>query len=196
MQSFKGLYALCDFQTLQKKEISLAYFSEIIYQHPTFYIQYRDKVNDIYTQQDYIYELKKYCHDIPIIVNDHLELLDIADGLHLGQEDLDKLIAQEGFSSKTEAIDYLKIKYPNKIFGISTHSIVEVTEANSLNLDYIGLGAYRNTSTKEVEYLLGDTLAQIAQHSMHPVAAIGGVTLDDRIENVTFNVVGSGLYDY
>ncbi len=196
MQSFKGLYALCDFQTLQKKEISLAYFSEIIYQYPTFFIQYRDKLNDLYTQQDNIYELKKYCHDIPIIINDHLELLDIADGLHLGQEDLDKLIAQEGFSSKAEAMDYLKVKYPNKIFGISTHTIDEVKEANSLNLDYIGLGAYRNTSTKDVEYLLGDTLSKIAQHSMHPVAAIGGVTLDDRIDNVTYNVVGSGLYDY
>lgn len=195
MQTFKGLYALCDFNTLQKKDISLAYFSEIIYEYPTFYIQYRDKVNDLETQKENIIELKKYCNDIPIIINDHLELLDTADGLHLGQEDLQVLMNKHSCLSKEDTIEYIRTHYAQKLVGLSTHSIEEIQEANLFNLDYVGLGAYRNTSTKDVEYLLGENLAQIASHSKHPVAAIGGVQIDDRIQNVTYNVVGNGLYD-
>lgn len=195
MQKFRGLYALCDYSTLQLKDISLAHFSEIIYEYPTFYIQYRDKKNDLSIQIENVKELKRLCSDIPIIINDYFDLLCVADGLHLGQEDLDKFMLKNEILTKKEAIDFIKEQYPNKIIGLSTHSFDEVEEANYLALDYIGLGAYRNTSTKDVQYLLGDDLSLIAAQSRHPVAAIGGVKIHDRIGNVTFNVVGSGLYD-
>lgn len=195
MQTFKGLYALCDYNTLQSRQISLAYFSEIIYEYPTFYIQYRDKINDLSIQIENIKELKRLCGDIPIIINDHFDLLCVADGLHLGQEDLEDFISKNNLKTKNEAVEFIREQYPNKTIGLSTHSLDEVEEANQLALDYIGLGAYRNTSTKDVAYLLGEDLAYIALHSKHPVAAIGGVKIDDRIENVTYNVVGSGLYD-
>ncbi len=59
----------------------------------------------------------------------------------------------------------------------------------------IGLGAYKTTATKDVSNLLGERISYLAKISRHPVCAIGGVEISDKIENITFNVVGSGLYE-
>ena len=80
--------------------------------------------------------------------------------------------------------------------GISTHNEKEVLIANELDLNYIGLGAYRNTKTKEdISVVLGDSIEDIAAKSKHLVAAIGGVQLDDEFINITYHVIGSGLVD-
>ena len=71
---------------------------------------------------------------------------------------------------------------------------MEILEANELDIDMIGLGAYKTTSTKDVSNLIGDKITYLAKMSNHPVCAIGGVSIDDKIENISFNVVGSGLY--
>lgn len=59
----------------------------------------------------------------------------------------------------------------------------------------IGLGAYKATNTKDVSTVLGDKISYLAKMSIHPVCAIGSVKCDDNIENIHFNVVGSGLYE-
>ena len=59
----------------------------------------------------------------------------------------------------------------------------------------IGLGAYRNTSTKDITNILGDKISYLCQISKHPVCIIGGVKVDDKIEYANFNVVGSDLYE-
>jgi len=194
MQKFKGLYALCDYQTLQKKDISLDKFLKIVSKYDTYFIQYRDKLNNLEIQKQNIDYLKNNCN-IPIIINDHLDLLEYADGLHLGQEDCKALQDKFNFKDFKQTIDYLKTQYPNKIFGLSTHNIEEIKVANELALDYIGLGAYANTSTKDITQILGSKISEIASYSKHPVGAIGGVKIDDRIPNITYNVVGSALYD-
>jgi thiamine-phosphate pyrophosphorylase len=194
MQKFKGLYALCDYQTLQKKNLSLRDFLILLSKYETFYIQYRDKINSLDIQKKNIDFLKQNCN-IPIIINDHFELLEYADGLHLGQEDCENLQNRYNFDSFKQTIDFLRSKYPNKIFGLSTHNIQEIKLANDLDLDYVGLGAYANTSTKDIKQILGSKISEIAKYSKHPVGAIGGVKIDDRIDNITYNVVGSALYD-
>ncbi len=59
----------------------------------------------------------------------------------------------------------------------------------------IGLGAYKNTTTKDVSTILGDKISYLAKISRHPVCAIGGVQIDDIIDNIKFNVVGSGFFN-
>ena len=83
----------------------------------------------------------------------------------------------------------------DKLLGISTHNEDEVLEANNLDLNYIGLGAYKNTTTKDVPNILGNSLDAIAGKSKHFVGAIGGVGLDDKFQNVTYHVIGSGLLE-
>jgi thiamine-phosphate pyrophosphorylase len=191
LQTINKIYALCDYQTLQKFDISLENFIDICEQYNTVYIQYRDKINSLDIQKQNILFLKQHTH-IPIIINDQLELLECADGLHLGQEDIDDLFNNLS-NTKELTIKLIRKKYPNKIIGLSTHNELEILEANKLDLDYIGLGAYKNTSTKDVSNILGENISYLAKISKHPVGAIGGVSVDDNIANITYNVVGSGL---
>jgi len=184
----KQIYALCDYQTLEKFGVSLEKFLKICEIHNTVYIQYRDKINSLKIQKKNILYLKENT-DIPIIINDKLELLEFADGIHLGQEDIESLIG----NSKSTSLKMIRKKYPYKIIGLSTHNELEILEANKLDLDYIGLGAYRSTNTKDVPNVLGNNLSYLAHISKHPVGAIGGVKLDDEIEYVSYNVIASGL---
>jgi len=185
----KKIYALCDYQTLEKFDISLEKFLQICRTHNTVYIQYRDKVNTLEIQKQNILFLKEHTK-IPIIINDKTELLQYADGLHLGQDDIKEYLGDD----KKTSLQILRKKYPNKIIGLSTHNEYEILEANNLDLDYIGLGAYRTTNTKDISNILGEKISYLAHISKHPVGAIGGVRLDDDIEHISFNVIASGLF--
>ena len=68
----------------------------------------------------------------------------------------------------------------------------EILKANKMDLDYIGLGAYRSTTTKDVSSIGGEELLKIAKLSIHPVAIIGGVRLDDELD-VKYKVIGSDI---
>jgi thiamine-phosphate pyrophosphorylase len=117
--------------------------------------------------------------------------VEFCDGVHVGQGDLQAID-----EDITKAVKILRSVVTNdKILGISTHNEEEVLQANEMDLNYIGLGAYRNTTTKnDISTILGNNLDSIAGKSKHLVAAIGGVKLDDNFENVTYHVVGSGLF--
>ena len=94
-----------------------------------------------------------------------------------------------------EAVKQIRRKIGRKVLGLSTHNKEEILEANTLNLDYIGLGAYRVTHTKTEANVGGKALIEAAKHSKHPVGMIGGVTLDDVFEeSIRYKVIGSGLY--
>jgi thiamine-phosphate pyrophosphorylase len=96
-----------------------------------------------------------------------------------------------------EAIAVLRSLIGNdKIIGLSTHNLQEIKKANFLEINYIGLGAYRETSTKDVNTFLGDSLDELASYSKHPVAAIGGVKFSDMFDHVKYRVIGSALYEY
>ncbi|WP_108061987.1 thiamine phosphate synthase [Poseidonibacter lekithochrous] len=183
------LYVLCDYETLLKKNISLDEFVILCKNNNVKLIQYRDKISSIEEQKNNLLFLKSNL-DIPIIINDKIELIDYACGVHLGQEDFDKI-----HSDKSLAIKLIRRKIGNKLLGLSTHNELEILEANDLDLDMIGLGAYKNTNTKDVSTVLGNKISYLAKISNHPVCAIGGVKKEDKIENITFNVVGSGFYE-
>jgi len=189
----KKIYALCDFELLQSYNTTLTQYLQKLQNYDIVYIQYRDKINSLEIQKKNILLLKSLTN-IPIIINDKLELLKYADGLHLGQEDFIRVKNEElKIKSDDLVLKLLRKKYPNKIFGLSTHNELEILEANKLDLDYIGLGAYRATSTKNVSNILGDKISYLAKISKYPVGAIGGVQIEDDIENIAYNVIGSGL---
>lgn len=188
------LYALCDYETLVKKKISLEEFVAMIKSHNVKVLQYRDKHNSLEIQKKHLTLLQSSLK-IPVIINDAIELLETADGLHLGQEDIVKVLEESiKIQDPKWLFKLLRKKYPNKLFGVSTHNEMEILQANEWDLDYIGLGAYKNTSTKEVSTVLGDKISYLAKISKHPVCAIGGVKINDHIPNIAFNVVSSDLY--
>ncbi len=182
-------------QTLLKKGISLLEFLELLKNLDVIYIQYRDKISTKQIQKENLLFLKSHTK-IPIIINDNIDLLEYADGLHLGQEDILRVKDEElKVKSSNLLFKLLRKKYPKKIFGISTHNELEILEANQLPLDYIGLGAYKNTSTKDVSTILGDKISYLAKISKHPVGAIGGVKITDQIDHIAYNVVSGALYE-
>jgi len=181
------IYALCDYETLIKKNISLLEYIKILNKYNITLLQYRDKISSIEQIKQNLIFLKQHLN-IPIIINDNLNLVEFCDGLHVGQEDLYKINIDQQL-----AIKLLRKKIGNKILGLSTHNEIEILKANELDLDYIGLGAYRDTSTKDVSTVLGEKISYLAKISKHKVAAIGGIKLDDNIENIYYYVIGSGL---
>ena len=187
LEAFNYLYVLCDYETLLKKNITLENFLEILKKYDVKLLQYRDKVSDLELQKQNLIFLKQNLN-IPIIVNDKVELIDYADGLHVGQDDVLKI-----HKDKNLAIKLLRKIVKNKLLGLSTHNELEILEANNFELDMIGLGAYKATNTKDISNILGEKLQYLSKISKHPVCAIGGVKVDDIIKNTKFNCVGSAI---
>lgn len=183
-----NLYALCDQDLLDSRGISLEEYINIAKENKAEIIQYRNKTADITFIKQQLIKIRKI-YDGFLIVNDAYELVEYCDGVHVGQEDL-HAIDKDIF----KAVKILRsVIGKDKILGISTHNEAEVLQANEMDLNYIGLGAYRDTTTKDVANNLGDSLDKIASKSKHFVAAIGGVKLNDKFSNVRYHVIGSGL---
>ncbi len=204
-----ALYALLDFDTLQKYDISIKDFCKTAKGLKAKILQYRDKNSSLEEKKKRIFEIKKHWHK-PLIINDNIELLEYVDGIHIGQEDLKDLCKKFGLN-EFEIIKKIKngewrvengkFKFINSQFsilnsqfivGLSTHNKEEILKANRLPLSYIGLGAYRPTSTKDTSNILGDKIIDLIKYSYHPVAVIGGVKIYDKIPS-KFKVVGSDI---
>ena len=124
--------------------------------------------------------LKELCrrYRVPLIVNDDVELaLEIgADGVHVGQEDL-------------EAGRARALLGPDKILGVSAHSVEEALRAQEAGADYLGAGAVFPTGTKDnVGALPYERLKDICAAVDIPVVAIGGI----GTQNIS-RLAGSGI---
>lgn len=183
------LYALCDQDLLDKKGLSLEDFIEIAKQKNAEIIQYRNKNADVAFIKQQLIKIRKL-YDGFLVVNDAYELIEFCDGVHVGQDDL-RAIDKDIFKAVKILREVMK---KEKLLGISTHNKEEVLQANSMDINYIGLGAYRDTSTKDdISTIIGEKLDEIASLSKHFVAAIGGVKESDKFVHVTYHVIGSGL---
>lgn len=111
------------------------------------------------------------------VVNDRADLamaLD-ADGVHLGQEDLPVESARQLFGSA---------RARTKWIGNSTHTLVQVEEADRSSADYIAFGPIFATGSKEQpDAVVGlDGLRRARRATRKPLVAIGGITLDNARE--------------
>lgn len=130
-------------------------------------VQLREKHLDRETFKTEALELKELCrrYSVPLIINDDVELaLEIgADGVHVGQEDL-------------EAGRARALLGPDKILGVSAHSVEEALRAQEAGADYLGAGAVFPTDTKDdVSVLPYERLKDICAAVDIPVVAIGGI---------------------
>lgn len=184
------IYALVDKETLIQKRVSLQAHIQHLAAFPNIPIlQYRNKSDSLEEKKEDLLLIRDY-YDGKIIINDTIELIDYADGLHIGQEDIRKY-----GDDLNHAVNLIRKKIGTKLLGLSTHNKEEILEANTLDLDYIGLGAYRDTDTKPEANVGGKILIEAAAYSEHPVGMIGGVRLDDEFdEPIIYKVIGSGLY--
>lgn len=113
-------------------------------------------------------EISALCkqYRVPFILNDNVALAAQcgADGVHLGQEDMDPAEAR-------------RILGPDAIIGVSAHNVAEAKAAVAAGADYLGCGAMFATTTKtNVTALPKETLRAICTAVPVPVVAIGGIS--------------------
>jgi len=106
------------------------------------------------------------------IMNDRpdLALLADSDGVHIGQEEL-------------TVADARRIVGPDRLIGVSTHSIEQARQAVADGADYLGLGPTFPSTTKQFQDFPGlDFLRAAAQEIKLPAFAIGGITAENIAE--------------
>ena len=183
------IYALVDKETLLGRGVSLLSHLEHLKSFDIPILQYRNKNGTLEEKKSDLLLIREHYQGI-LIVNDTVELIEFADGLHIGQEDI-----REYSANLNESVKKVRGMIGRKLLGLSTHNLSEIEEANRLDLDYIGLGAYRATQTKSEANIGGEALLEAAKHSIHPVGIIGGVKLEDEFEQpILYKVIGSALY--
>ena len=112
-------------------------------------------------------ELKILCarYGVPLIINDNVELaLEVdADGVHVGQEDMN-------------AQDVRGLIGPGKILGVTAKTIEQAQKAQLNGADYLGSGAVFGSTTKpNARPMTKELLHSICQSVTIPVVAIGGI---------------------
>ena len=112
-------------------------------------------------------ELKILCarYGVPLIINDNVELaLKVdADGVHVGQEDMD-------------ARDVRNLIGADKILGVTAKTIEQAQKAQLAGADYLGSGAVFGSTTKpNAKPMSRELLQTICASVSIPVVAIGGI---------------------
>lgn len=94
-------------------------------------------------------------------------------GVHLGKNDMNPLLARETMGAET-------------IIGCTANTAADIKGFKGWDVDYVGLGPFRYTTTKEkLSPVIGlDGYAAIvnevrAEDILLPIVAIGGITIDD-----------------
>ena len=107
------------------------------------------------------------------IVNDRPDVAYLAgaDGVHVGQNDLDVEHAR-------------KVIGPDRWVGVSTHSLEQFREAAASSADYIAVGPIFQTSSKaNPDPVVGtELLRRLRALTEKPIVAIGGITLERAAE--------------
>lgn len=133
-------------------------------------------------------EVKPLCEAVDgfLILDDRVELakeLNVG-GVHLGKTDMHPSKARMILGAAA-------------IIGVTANTFEDVKAVSTLDVDYIGIGPYRNTTTKEnLAPILGTEGIRSIIKKMHednieiPTVAIGGINPDDVISIMETGVNG------
>lgn len=138
------------------------------------WIQYRNKTEDKELKLEEARQIRDITRSFgaTMIVNDDVNLAKMvqADGVHLGQEDMSVQRARMMLGKKV-------------IVGKTCNTLNQINSINLSHVDYIGLGPFRATKTKNnLSPILGiEGFEQILNQRLNaiPVVGIGGVLLKD-----------------
>ena len=144
------------------------------------FVQLREKNLDRRLFLEEAAAIKELCDSfhVPFVINDDVEiaLASGADGVHVGQKDMDVKEARRRLG-------------PGKIIGVSCKTVEQAKAAEAGGADYLGVGAVFPTSSKsDVGEMSYETLKAICKAVSIPVVAIGGISG----ENVG-KLAGSGI---
>lgn len=135
-------------------------------------VQMREKSLTNDTVQDYLEEARSLRalterYKVPLIIDDNIKLALLcgADGVHVGQNDMDAAQARA-------------LLGPDKILGVTAKTVEQALKAQKQGADYLGSGAVFGTSTKaDALPMTMERLGEICRSVSIPVVAIGGICL-------------------
>ena len=173
------LYAVTDRHWLAEGE-PLSHAVRQALEGGTTLVQIREKTLDEAAFEAEALELQALCrkYHVPFIVNDNVDLAVRigADGVHVGQEDM-------------EAGQVRELIGQDRILGVSAQTVEDALRAEAAGADYLGVGAVFPTGSKDdaVE-VPHDVLRAICNAVSIPVVAIGGITYENMDQ-----LAGSGI---
>lgn len=137
-------------------------------------IQLREKTLPEAEVEKEAVELLELCHryQVPLIIDDDVELAARvgADGVHIGQSDMELAHARE-------------ILGTDRIIGVTAKTVEQAKKAEAGGADYLGSGAVFGSTTKKDAIPMKHELLEEICHSVDiPVVAIGGITADNVLE--------------
>lgn len=171
----RGLYAITPEDPLLPRLSSLA---EAALQGGARLLQYRNKTAPAPLRRAQAAEMMRLCHahDALLIINDDLPLaLELnADGVHLGRDDHDA-----GIAAARAALG------PDKILGISCYADPgRAALAAQAGASYVAFGSMYPSPTKPHAPPAALSLLNEARRCGLPIAAIGGITLDNAAATI------------
>lgn len=136
-------------------------------------IQIREKELDEAHFEQEAREIQQLCksYKVPLIINDNVALAKRihADGVHIGQSDMQLVSAREILGN-------------DKIIGVTAKTVEQAKEAEASGADYLGSGAVFGSSTKTDAKPMDHALLQrICESVSIPVVAIGGITSGNAV---------------
>lgn len=151
-------------------------------------VQMREKGLTDENVQDYLEEARRLRrlterYNVPFLIDDHvkLALLCGADGVHVGQSDMEAGRARE-------------ILGPDKILGVTAKTVEQALKAQDQGADYLGSGAVFGTSTKsDALPMTKERLGEIYRSVSIPVVAIGGICLENIEKLQGSQVAGAAI---
>lgn len=177
------LYAVTDRRWLGNS--TLAQQVELALEGGVTFLQLREKDAGPQEILEQARQLLPICRrfGVPLIINDNVELAlaSGADGVHLGQGDMDPRQARQ-------------LLGPDRIIGVSAHNPQEARLALEGGADYLGAGAVFHTGTKtDAGALPRQTLEEICRSVDIPVVAIGGITRENVLSLAGSGVAGAAV---
>ncbi len=135
-------------------------------------IQYREKNADTRKLYEEARRIREICAGTRsrLIINDRVDIaLAVgANGVHIGNEDMPYEVAR-------------RLLGPGKIIGVTVHDLEEAVAAEALGADYLGISPVFATATKsDAGAPCGPgTIRRIRRRCRIPLAAIGGITMEN-----------------
>ena len=171
-RKYMQLYAVTDRKWLDGR--ALEHDVEECLKGGATFIQLREKNMDDESLLKEAFFIKDLCrkYNVPFVIDDNVDVAIKcnADGVHVGQNDM-------------EAGDVRAKIGPDKILGVSAHTVEEAVTAEKRGADYLGVGAVFSTTTKlDACAVSTETLREICNAVSIPVVAIGGISHDNILQ--------------
>ena len=143
-------------------------------------VQLREKGLRDDNVEEYLEEAKKMRaltekYNVPLLIDDNIKLAKAcgADGVHVGQNDMDAGLARQ-------------LLGPDKILGVTAKTVEQALKAQSQGADYLGSGAVFGTSTKKDARPM--TMEQLQ-------AGIANTRWQGRMETILPGVIVDGAHN-